>query len=110
ELRDAYQAAAALTAWAEGACTAVEREIADGQPGDAVTEWVMAAFGPPRLMMVVALRAQDAGPASTAVTAVMLILIRNMLRAVRQLMPDGSFDVLRNPMVAPSFLADFLGR
>ena len=110
ELRDAYQAAAALTAWADGACTAVEREIADGQPGDAVTEWATAAFGPPRLMMAVALRAQDAGPASTAVTAVMLILIRNMLRAVRQLMPGGNFDVLRNPMVAPSFLADFLGR
>ena len=52
----------------------------------------------------------QAGPASTAATAVMLILIRNMLRAVRQLMPDGNFDVLRNPMVAPSFLADFLGR
>lgn len=40
----------------------------------------------------------------------MLILIRNMLTAVRQLMPDGNFDVLRNAMVAPSFLADFLGR
>jgi uncharacterized heparinase superfamily protein len=40
---------------------------------------------------------------------VILILIRNMLGAVRQLMPDGN-DVLRNPMVAPSFLADFLGR
>jgi len=40
----------------------------------------------------------------------MLILIRNMLRAVRQLMPDGNFDVLRNPMAAPSLLADFLGR
>ena len=61
-------------------------------------------------MMAVALRDQDAGPASTAATAMMLILIRNMLRAVRQLMPDGNFNVLRNPMVAPSFLADFLGR
>jgi hypothetical protein len=40
----------------------------------------------------------------------MLILIRNMLRAMRQLMRAGNFDVLRNPMVAPSFLADFLGR
>ena len=40
----------------------------------------------------------------------MLILIRNMLRAVRQLIPDGNFDVLKNPMVAPSFLTDFLGR
>jgi hypothetical protein len=110
ELRDAYQVAAAMTAWADGACTAVEREIADGQPGDAATEWVTTALGPARLMMASALRDQDAGPASTAATAMMLILIRNMLKAVRQLMPDGNFDVLRNPMVAPSFLTDFLGR
>ena len=109
ELRDAYQVAAAMTAWADGACTAVEREIADGQPGDAVTEWVTTALGSARLMMAVALLDQDAGPASTA-AAVILILIRSMLMAVRQLMPDGNFDVLRNPMVAPSFLADFLGR
>jgi hypothetical protein len=110
ELRDACQASAAMTTWPDGACTAVEQEIADGQPGDAVTQWVTTAFGPPRLMMAVALRNQDAGPASMAATAVMLILIRNMLRAVRQLTPDGNFDVLRNPMVAPSFLADFLSR
>ena len=110
ELPDAYQVAAAMTAWADGACTAVEREIADGQPGDAVTEWVTTALGPARMVMAVALRDQDAGPARTAATAMMLILIRNMLRAVRQLMPDGNFDVLRNPMVAPTFLTDFLGR
>ena len=110
ELRDAYQAAEAMAAWADSACTAVEREIADGKPGDAVTEWVTTAFGPTRLMMAVALQDQDASPASTAATAMMLILIRNMLRAVRQLVPDGNFDVLRNPMAAPSFLVDFLGR
>lgn len=110
ELRDAYQVAAAMTAWADGACTAIEREIADGQPGDAVTEWVTTALGPARMVMAVALRDQDAGPASTAATSVLLILIRNLLRAVRQLTPDGNFDVLRNPMVAPTFLTDFLGR
>ena len=54
ELRDAYQTAEAMTAWADGACTAVEREIADGQPGDAVREWVTTAFGPARLIMAVA--------------------------------------------------------
>jgi hypothetical protein len=110
ELRDAYQAAGAMTAWADSACMAVEREIADGQPGDAITEWVTTAFGPARLIMAVALREQGAGPASTAATAVMLILIRNMLRDLRQLLPGGNFNVLRNPMVAPAFLADFLSR
>jgi hypothetical protein len=60
--------------------------------------------------MALALRNPDAGPASTAATAVLLILIRNMLRSMRQLMPGGNFDLLKNPLVAPSFLADFLGR
>ena len=110
ELRDAYQVAAAMAAWANGACSAVEREIADGQPGDAVTQWVRTAFGPTRLMMAVTLQDHDRGPTRTAVTAVALILIRSLLRSVRQLVPDGNFDVLRHPMVAPSFLADFLGR
>ena len=33
-----------------------------------------------------------------------------LLRAVRQLVPDGNFDVLKNPMAAPPFLTDFLSR
>ena len=110
ELRDAYQTAAAMTAWADAACTAVEREIAGGEPGNAVKEWVTTAFGLARLIMAVALRDYNPSPASTAATAMMLILIRNMLRAVRQLVPDGNFDVLKNPMAAPPFLADFLSR
>jgi hypothetical protein len=32
----------------------------------------------------------------------MLIFIRNKFRTVRQLVPAGSFDVMDNPMVAPS--------
>ena len=59
-------------------------------------------------MMAVALR--DAGPASTALTAMMLILIRTMLGSVRQLMPNGNFDVLKNAMIAPPLLVDFLSR
>jgi hypothetical protein len=57
-----------------------------------------------------ALRDKDAGPAGTAVTAVLLIMMRNMIRAVRQLVPAWNADVLNNPFVAPSFLADFLNR
>lgn len=60
--------------------------------------------------MAEALRGQDAGPASTAATALVLILVRNMIRTVRQLMPAGNFDVLKSPLVAPSFLTDFLDR
>jgi len=37
-------------------------------------------------------------------------VIRNMIRTVRQMMPAGNFDVLKNPLVAPAFLLDFLDR
>jgi hypothetical protein len=40
----------------------------------------------------------------------MLILIRTGLRSVRQLMPSGNFDVLKNAMIAPPFPVDFLSR
>jgi len=109
ELRDAFQVAAGMPGWADGTCAAVEREIADGQLGGATREWIASGFGPARLLMAMSLRDRDAGPASTAATGVMLILVRNMIRAVRQLVP-GNFDVLKNPIVAPSFLTDFLGR
>jgi hypothetical protein len=89
----------------------VEREIAAGQFGDASGEWVTSALGGlPRLLLSGALRDRDAGPASTAGTALMLIFIRNKVRTLCQLVPGGSFDVLDNPMVAPSFLAGFLNR
>jgi hypothetical protein len=110
ELLDALQLAAGLPGWADGACTAVEREIAAGQLGDAAKEWITSAFGLTRLLMAMALRGQDAGPASTAATALVLVLVRNMIRTVRQLMPAGNFDVLKSPLVAPSFLIDFLDR
>ena len=110
ELRDAFQLAAGLPRWADGACAAVEREIAAGQPGEAAREWITSSFGVTRLLLAMALRAKDAGTASTAVTAVVLIMMRNMLRSVRQIVPAWNADVLNNPLVAPSFLADFLNR
>jgi len=110
ELRDAFQLAADLPGWAGRACAAVEREIAAGQPGEAAKEWITGAFGFTRLLMAVALREPNPGPAGTAITALGLILVRTLIRTVRQLMPAGSFDVLRNPLVAPSFLIDFLDR
>ena len=60
--------------------------------------------------MAMALREPDAGPAATAITALVLVLIRSMIRTVRQMLPAGNFDVLNNPLVAPAFLIDFLDR
>jgi hypothetical protein len=111
ELRDAFTLAAWLPGWAVGTCAAVEQEIVSGQLGEATKEWIMSAFGVlTRLLLAMALRDQDAGPSSTAVTALVLIFVRNMIRTLRQLVPAGNFDVLNNPLVAPSFLIDFLDR
>ena len=110
ELLDAYRATEAMAAWADGACTAVELEIAQGKPGDAVREWVTASLGTARLIMAVALPREDAGPASTAATAVVLIMIRTMIRTVRDGLPGRNFDVLKNPMIAPACLTAFLSR
>jgi hypothetical protein len=110
ELRDTFALAAGLPEWADGTCAAVEREIAAGQLGEAAKEWVTSSFGLTRLLLVAALRDQDAGPANTAITALVLILIRNKIRILRQLIPAGNFDVLNNPLVAPSFLTGFLNR
>jgi hypothetical protein len=110
ELRDAFQLATGLPGWADGTCAAVEREIAAGQRGEAVKEWITSAFGVTRLLMAVALRGKDAGPASTAATAMVLIMMRNMIRAVRQFVPAGNLGVLKNPLIAPLFLTGFLTR
>jgi len=110
ELRDAFQLAAGLPGWADRICAAAEREIAVGQLGEAAKEWIMSAFGVTRPLMAMALREPNASPAATAITALVLIMIRNMIRTVRQLMPAGNFEVLNNPLVAPAFLIDFLDR
>ena len=110
ELRDAFGLAAGLPEWADSTCAAVEREIAGGRLGEAAKEWITSSFGLTRLLLVVALRDRDAGPASTATTALVLIFIRNKIRILRQLIPAGNFDVLNNPLVAPSFLTGFLDR
>lgn len=110
ELRDAFQLAAGLPEWADSICAAVEGEITAGILGEATKEWITSAFGLTRILMATALREQNAGPASTAITALVLILVRNMIRTLCQLIPAGNFDVLNNPFVAPSFLIDFLDR
>jgi hypothetical protein len=110
ELLDAFHSAAGLPGWADGTCTAVEREVAAGRLGEASKEWIMSTFGLTRLLLAMALRDRDAGPASTAITALVLIFLRNMIRTLRQLIPTGDFNLLNNPFVVPSFLIDFLDR
>jgi hypothetical protein len=110
ELRDAFQLAAWLPGWADSVCVAVEREIAAAQLGDAAREWITSAFGLTRLLMTMVLRDKNASPASMAVTALVLVFIRNAVRTLRRLLPAWNFEVLKNPLIAPPFLIDFLDR
>ncbi len=82
ELREAFQLAVDLPGWADSVCAAVEQEIAGGQIGPAIREWIMGASGVPRLLIATALRDQDGGPTVTATTALGLLLVRAMIRAV----------------------------
>lgn len=108
ELRDAFRLAEALHNWAENACAAVEREIAAGRLGGAAREWITSAFGVTRILIIMEMQGKAPTPASTAVTAVLLIMMRNVIRAVRQLVPAWHADVLNNPLVAPPLLTGFL--
>jgi hypothetical protein len=110
ELRDAFQLAKRLHNWAENACAAVEREIAAGRPGEAAREWITSTFGVTRVLLVMAMHDKDPRPGSAATTAVLLIMMRDMIRTLCQLVPAWNVDVLNNPLVAPPFLADFLTR
>jgi hypothetical protein len=110
ELREAFQLAADLPGWADGVCAAVEQEIAAGQIGPAIQEWVMGASGVPRLLLASSLRDPGAGPTVTAATALALLLVRTMIRALRPLLPPESFEVIKNPIAAPAILTSFLER
>jgi len=54
------------------------------------------------------LRDRNAAPAATAVTALILIWMRNAYRVLRQLLPAENFELLNSPIVAPGFLVDSL--
>jgi hypothetical protein len=108
ELREAFQLARDLPGWADGICAAVEQELAAGQIGMAVREWIMGASGVPRLLIAAGLRDQRAGPTVTATTALGLLLVRIMIRAIRPLLPAETFEVIKNPIAAPPILTVFL--
>jgi hypothetical protein len=108
ELLDAFRMAAHMRQWATRLCDAVEGEIEAGQPGNAIREWWFGAFGVSRPLLSIALRDRQARPADTAMTALVLIFVRKMIRLLRRLIPDGQFELLAHPTVIPSFLMSFM--
>jgi hypothetical protein len=63
-----------------------------------------------RILMSMVLRDRDATPGGTALSALLLLWMRNALRDLHQVLPDGNFDVLNSPLVAPAFIIDFVNR
>lgn len=107
-LREGLQLAIGLPAWADSACTAMENELTAGQPGEATREWVLGFPGLTCVLLAAIPRVRDPGPASAAVTAVVLFRVRAMIRALWPLIPAASFGVLSDPVAGPAFLIRLL--
>jgi hypothetical protein len=107
ELKDAWHTATAMRTWAESLCDQVEHEVTRGAPGSGCEQWLSGVVGLSRVLLGIALRGQTA-PMDTARNALLLIFMRSSIGVLRQLMPDGRFDLLSNPLIMPSFIAPFL--
>jgi hypothetical protein len=51
------------------------------------------------MLLALGLRNKDDDPAGMAVTTLMLIFVRNMLRALHKLPPSGNFELPNDPLV-----------
>jgi hypothetical protein len=55
--------------------------------------------GAPRMLLALGLRNKDDDPAGMAVTTLMLIFVRSMLRALHKLPLSGNFELPNDPLV-----------
>ena len=104
ELVDMWQLAGQLSRWATDLCDRVERELESGELGDAALEWMWTSIGAARPWLAMAIRDKNR-PADIACSTLMLIFVRDMLRWLRQHIPNGRFDFLLHPVGLPRVLA-----
>ncbi|MEU4476460.1 hypothetical protein AB0F68_00045 [Micromonospora sp. NPDC023966] len=103
QMRAAWRAAADMRDWALAQCTAVEVDLNSGDLGDATLTWMMGAvLGLPRLLVRDVLRDRRPSIGTRVNTAIMLLLISDGLHRLRELVPDGQFELL--PQILPPFL------
>jgi hypothetical protein len=62
------------------------------------------------MLLALGLRNKDDDPAGMAVTTLMLIFVRNMLRALHKLPPSGNFELPNDPLVILASPRHFGGR
>lgn len=108
ELRQTWLLAADTPTWAERLAAAVEQELAEHRHGPATQEWIFTALGTGRLLLANALRETQPRAMGTAVTTLGLLFIRDMVRKLRRLWPDGHFELLELAIAGPKFLSDFI--
>ncbi|MFD9701281.1 hypothetical protein [Lentzea sp. NPDC059081] len=107
ELLSAWHLAMQLPAWAIDLCERVEHELEVGTPSAAVEEWLWTSWGLGRSWLVSAIRDKNR-PVDIAITTLMLIFTRDMVRWLRQNVADGRFDLLSHPIGLPRLLAPLL--
>ncbi|GAB1646853.1 hypothetical protein [Krasilnikovia sp. MM14-A1259] len=108
QLRAAWRAAADMREWALAQCAAVEAELDSGDLGDATVAWMMSsALGLPRLLIRDVLRDRRPSLSTRVSTAVMLLSLGAGMDRLRELVPDGQFELL--PQILPPFLHGLAG-
>lgn len=109
ELRTGWQASMQLADWADRLCADVEAEISAGSPGPSSLEWVVGAVvGVARMLLTIGLRDIGSGPSDSAVTALLLLWMRDRIQETKALMPKGEFEHLKLPGVLPPCLVPLL--
>jgi hypothetical protein len=96
--------AASVPGWAPALCIAAKAEIDVGELGLAARERVIGPAGLTRMVLIAALDDAKASPSGTAVTALRLIFVRDLLRPLHPLLPAASSDVPDNSLSVPSSL------
>ncbi|MER7050606.1 hypothetical protein [Streptomyces jumonjinensis] len=107
DLRAAWEAAQAVRDWALDLCARTEAELDAGEPGSAVTEWLTGRTQMSGLMVLNTLRDHAWSPSDRALSALLLLLMRQALRDVEERMPGCQWELLESPGMAPAPLVPF---
>lgn len=94
--------------WALELCGRVEAELDAGPIGDAAIEWAHTRGLLSGLFLLNALRDSRWTPSAQATSAIPLLLMRQALRRMDELVPGCQWDLLENPAVMPTALQPLL--
>lgn len=104
----AWRTEAEVRSWAQQLAADVVAELDAGSPGSVVQTWMQTSMGPARVMLVNALRPGAKSPAQRARTAAALMALRGMLARLQSFWPDGNWQIMDLPIIAPAPARAFL--